>query len=77
MLKKSLFSESLNTILWSSAEDVKNLIHKNESGLKVFRAVVPEQGILIDPYKFSDVDLPFNYSIELEESLTSLGSIAG
>ena len=41
------------------------LIHKSESGLKVFRAVVPEQGILIDPYKFSDVDLPFNYSIEV------------
>jgi hypothetical protein len=27
--------------------------------------VIPEQGILIDPYKLSDVDLPFNYTVEV------------
>jgi uncharacterized protein YkuJ len=42
------------------------LIYKGETGGKVFHAVVPEQGILIDPYKLSDIDLPFNYSLEIE-----------
>ena len=41
------------------------LIHKTESGSKVYHAIVPEQGILIDPYKMSDVDLPFNYDVEI------------
>ncbi|MCL5874550.1 MAG: hypothetical protein M1161_04335 [Candidatus Thermoplasmatota archaeon] len=41
------------------------LVYKSESGVKVFHAVVPEQGILIDPYKLSDFDLPFNYSLEI------------
>ncbi len=41
------------------------LIYKNETGMKVYHAIVPEQGILIDPYKLSDVDLPFNYSVEI------------
>lgn len=44
---------------------VFQLINKSESGSKVFHAVVPEQGILIDPYKISEVDLPFNYSLEI------------
>lgn len=42
-----------------------DLVHKSPSGAKVFRAVIPEQGILIDPYKLSDVDLPFNYTVEV------------
>ena len=41
------------------------LIQRLENGYKVFHAIVPEQGILIDPYKLSDVDLPFNYSLEI------------
>ncbi|MGC8645394.1 MAG: hypothetical protein ACP5UO_03895 [Thermoplasmata archaeon] len=42
------------------------LVHKSETGGKVFHAIVPEQGILIDPYKLSDIDLPFNYLLEVE-----------
>ncbi|MEL9914688.1 MAG: hypothetical protein QXY77_02130 [Thermoplasmatales archaeon] len=42
------------------------LVYKDETGGKVFHAVVPEQGILIDPYKFSDIDLPFNYELEID-----------
>lgn len=41
------------------------LVHRTGSGSKIFHAVVPEQGILIDPYKISEVDLPFNYSLEI------------
>ena len=41
------------------------LVHKGESGVKVFHAIVPEEGILIDPYKLSDFHLPFNYSLEI------------
>jgi hypothetical protein len=41
------------------------LVKKTENGTKVFFARVPEQGILIDPYKLSDVDLPFNYDMNL------------
>ncbi|MGC8617908.1 MAG: hypothetical protein ACP5UZ_04085, partial [Thermoplasmata archaeon] len=40
-------------------------ILKLENGSKVFHAIVPEEGILIDPYKLTDVDLPFNYSLEI------------
>ncbi len=50
--------------LQKEAKEFK-LIHKSESGAKVFHAIVPEQGILIDPYKMSDVDLPFNYDVEI------------
>ncbi len=50
--------------LQKQAKEFK-LIHKSESGEKVFHAIVPEQGILIDPYKMSDVDLPFNYGVEI------------
>ncbi|MEM0141243.1 MAG: hypothetical protein QXN66_04305 [Thermoplasmatales archaeon] len=42
------------------------LVYKDETGGRVFHAVVPEQGILIDPYKLSDTDLPFNYLLEVE-----------
>ncbi|MEM0136495.1 MAG: hypothetical protein QXU18_14915, partial [Thermoplasmatales archaeon] len=44
---------------------VFKLIQKFENGSKVFHAVVPEEGILIDPYRLTDVDLPFNYSVEV------------
>jgi uncharacterized protein YkuJ len=41
------------------------VVAKNESGTRILHAVIPEQGILIDPYKLSEVDLPFNYSVEV------------
>ncbi|MGC8546601.1 MAG: hypothetical protein ACP5MU_02955 [Thermoplasmata archaeon] len=41
-------------------------IKKANSDKKIFFAKVPEQGILIDPYKTSDLDLPFSYEMELK-----------
>ncbi len=41
------------------------LVSETDSGTKTYNAMVPEQGILIDPYKLSDIDLPFNYNVEI------------
>ncbi|MCL4333639.1 MAG: hypothetical protein M1290_03335 [Candidatus Thermoplasmatota archaeon] len=51
-------------LLQKQAKQFK-LVHKGEDGVKVFYAIVPEEGILIDPYKLSEFDLPFNYSVEI------------
>ena len=41
-------------------------IKRPSSANKVFFARIPEQGILIDPYKTTDLDLPFSYELEMK-----------
>ncbi len=50
-------------------------IKKPNSDKKIFFAKVPEQGILIDPYKTTDLDLPFSYEMELSEDRAKVSMV--
>lgn len=62
------FPEWVNKLKEISSQS--EALKKTSVGTTIFCARVPEQGILIDPYKLSDVDLPFNYEMTIANERT-------
>ncbi len=50
-------------------------IGNRPNNTKVYYAKIPEQGILIDPYKMSDLDLPFTYEMSISGSKAEVNMI--